>query len=93
MVDIRPNPRPQLLYGCASHESLSTILRALPPRLTVDRLVSRYFNDLNLAAGESNALSSYTCPDSVSISSGLADMISRQVSCTQANSFARYVLL
>lgn len=48
------NPRwPQLLYGC--EESTRTdILASIPPRRVVDRLVSRYFTDLDIAPGEFN---------------------------------------
>lgn len=44
---------PQLLYGCSMHTSLTSILDAVPPRSAVDRLVARYFNDLDMAAGKS----------------------------------------
>ncbi|KAJ5888344.1 fungal specific transcription factor domain protein [Penicillium taxi] len=44
-------PKPQLLYSSAMHETSASILKNLPPRLTVDRLVSRYFNSLDIAPG------------------------------------------
>lgn len=44
--------RPQLLYGCSVHVTLASILQAIPPRSVVDRLVSRYFNDLDMATGK-----------------------------------------
>lgn len=51
-LDTRPFPRPRLLYGCRVQASLSSILQAVPPRPVVDRLVSRYFNDLDMATGK-----------------------------------------
>lgn len=51
-LDTRPLPRPRLLYGCRVQPSFSSILQAVPPRPVVDRLVSRYFNDLDMATGE-----------------------------------------
>ena len=44
-------PRPQLLYDCSANASLTSIIDTLPPRPAVDRLVSRYFNDLDVATG------------------------------------------
>ncbi|EAW07625.1 fungal specific transcription factor domain-containing protein [Aspergillus clavatus NRRL 1] len=44
-------PKPQLLYSCAMHETSASILKSLPPRPTVDRLISRYFNVLDIAPG------------------------------------------
>ncbi|GAW18693.1 hypothetical protein ANO14919_081740 [Xylariales sp. No.14919] len=43
----RPS-HPQLLYGCQP-TSRDAILSTLPPRPTVDRSISRYFNQLDLA--------------------------------------------
>ncbi|CAG8900506.1 unnamed protein product [Penicillium egyptiacum] len=51
---VRPTasfPKPQLLYSCTMHETSASILKSLPPRLTVDRLVSRYFNIIDIAPG------------------------------------------
>lgn len=47
-------PKPQLLYSCAMHETSVSILKYLPPRPTVDRLISRYFNILDIAPGMLN---------------------------------------
>ncbi|KAJ5291651.1 Fungal-specific transcription factor protein [Penicillium angulare] len=45
-------PGPQLFYtGASSTISIDSILEAIPPRLVVDRLISRYFNDLDMASG------------------------------------------
>ncbi|RWA12412.1 hypothetical protein EKO27_g2691 [Xylaria grammica] len=44
-------PRPQLLYCCLMHETPASIVKSLPPRPVVDRLVSRYFNILDIAPG------------------------------------------
>ncbi len=44
--------RPQLLYGCSVHVTLGSILQAIPPRSVVDRMVFRYFNDLDMATGK-----------------------------------------
>jgi hypothetical protein len=49
----RSPPRPMLLYGCRVQPSFSSILKAVPARPIVDRLVSRYFNDLDMATGKS----------------------------------------
>ncbi|KAI0452159.1 hypothetical protein F5B21DRAFT_484278 [Xylaria acuta] len=43
-----PTSHPQLLYGCKP-ASRDAILATLPPRPTVDRGISRYFNQLDLA--------------------------------------------
>lgn len=51
-LDTRPLPRPKLLYGCRAQASFSSIMQAVPPRPIVDRLVSRYFNDLDMATGK-----------------------------------------
>ncbi|KAL2812648.1 hypothetical protein BJX63DRAFT_421692 [Aspergillus granulosus] len=51
---VRPStacPKPQLFYSCPLHKSSVSILKALPPRATVDRLISRYFNVLDIAPG------------------------------------------
>ncbi|KAI1132608.1 fungal-specific transcription factor domain protein [Nemania abortiva] len=44
-------PKPQLLYGCLMYETSASIIKSLPPRPVVDRLVSRYFNVLDIAPG------------------------------------------
>ncbi|MCJ1391744.1 hypothetical protein MMC18_004609 [Xylographa bjoerkii] len=52
-VQLQTNvPSPQLLYGCPSQVTLDSILESIPPRSVVDRLVSRYFNDLDMATGK-----------------------------------------
>ncbi|KAJ5507139.1 hypothetical protein N7527_009282 [Penicillium freii] len=51
---VRPpasSPKPQLLYSSAMHETSASILKCLPPRPTVDRLISCYFNILDIAPG------------------------------------------
>ncbi|KFZ18639.1 hypothetical protein V502_04012 [Pseudogymnoascus sp. VKM F-4520 (FW-2644)] len=50
--DDSPQPEyasPQLLYGSLNRASKSEILNSIPPRPVVDRLVSRYFNALDMA--------------------------------------------
>lgn len=44
---------PQLLYGCPRYATKEEILAAIPPRPVVDRLISRYFNALDMAPGQS----------------------------------------
>jgi hypothetical protein len=44
-------PKPNLLYSCAMHQTSASILKSLPPRPTVDRLISRYFNIIDIAPG------------------------------------------
>lgn len=39
-----------LLYGCHQPDSQADLLAALPPKATVDRYISRYFNYLDLVA-------------------------------------------
>ncbi|KAF3766268.1 hypothetical protein M406DRAFT_346258 [Cryphonectria parasitica EP155] len=59
LQDFDPDPvglqssfaQPTLLYSGLTHESLSSILQALPERSIVDRLVSRYFNILDMVPG------------------------------------------
>lgn len=51
-LDARPFPRPRLYYRCRVQASFSSILQAMPPRPIVDRLVSCYFNDLDMATGK-----------------------------------------
>ncbi|RDL35999.1 Fungal-specific transcription factor protein [Venustampulla echinocandica] len=52
-VQLQANfPSPQLLYsGCPMHVTPASILESLPPRPVVDRLVSRYFNVLDMTSG------------------------------------------
>lgn len=45
-----PVHRAPLLYGCSRPSSREEILAALPPKIAVDRYVSRYFNSLELAS-------------------------------------------
>lgn len=54
-------PHALLLYGsaCGQAVSLAEILHALPPRSTVDRYISRYFNQLDLVASCQYIPSSY----------------------------------
>jgi hypothetical protein len=44
------SPRALLLYGCRRPTCRAEILDALPPRSEVDRLMSRYFNRLDLVS-------------------------------------------
>jgi hypothetical protein len=44
-------PKPQLLYNDTMYETPVSIIKSLPPRSVVDRLVSRYFNVLDIAPG------------------------------------------
>jgi hypothetical protein len=44
-------PRPQLLYGGLAYETPMSIMKSIPPRPVVDRLISRYFNVLDIAPG------------------------------------------
>lgn len=62
-LDTRPTPRPRLLYECSVQPSLSSILQAVPPRPVVDRLVSRYFNDLDMATGKPSVWNSVRSAD------------------------------
>ncbi|KAH9238522.1 hypothetical protein K456DRAFT_1720199 [Colletotrichum gloeosporioides 23] len=48
-----PPQRALLLYGCRPARCREEILSALPPKSTVDRYVSRYFNHLDLVASSS----------------------------------------
>ncbi|OQE24862.1 hypothetical protein PENFLA_c009G06993 [Penicillium flavigenum] len=51
---VRPTasfPKPQLLYSSIMHGTSASIMKSLPPRLTVDRLVARYFNIIDIAPG------------------------------------------
>ncbi|RYP19262.1 hypothetical protein DL765_003463 [Monosporascus sp. GIB2] len=43
--------RPHLFYSGSTHISTAEIFNAIPPRPVVDRLVSRYFNVVDLATG------------------------------------------
>ncbi|KAI1756789.1 fungal-specific transcription factor domain protein [Xylaria castorea] len=44
-------PKPQLLYRHPIYETHASIIKSLPSRPVVDRLVSRYFNVLDIAPG------------------------------------------
>ncbi|PVI02594.1 fungal-specific transcription factor domain protein [Periconia macrospinosa] len=44
-------PKPQLLYSGSAYETTFSIIKSVPPRPVVDRLVSRYFNVLDIAPG------------------------------------------
>ncbi|KAI0447629.1 fungal-specific transcription factor domain protein [Xylaria telfairii] len=44
-------PKPQLLYSGFKDETPASIVKSLPPRPMVDRLISRYFNVLDIAPG------------------------------------------
>jgi hypothetical protein len=46
-------PKPQLLYSGLAYETTFSIIKSIPPRPVVDRLVSRYFNVLDIAPGMS----------------------------------------
>ncbi|PMB65074.1 hypothetical protein BM221_009262 [Beauveria bassiana] len=41
--------KPQLFYSGQLDDTVASIISNLPPRPTVDRLLSRYFNDLDIA--------------------------------------------
>ncbi|ATY60855.1 fungal specific transcription factor [Cordyceps militaris] len=49
-VRIPPARRALLLYGCPRPASREEIVAALPPKITVDRYLSRYFTCLELAS-------------------------------------------
>jgi hypothetical protein len=57
---IPPARHALLLYGCPRPSSREEILAALPPRLAVDRYLSRYFTCLELASCEQTLLVSPT---------------------------------
>lgn len=42
---------PRLLYGCRPAASVDELLYALPPRSMTSRMVSAYFNGLDLSSG------------------------------------------
>jgi hypothetical protein len=42
-------PKPQILYNGTVHETPVSIIKSIPPRSVVDRLISRYFNMLDIA--------------------------------------------
>nr|A0A089FQI6.1 RecName: Full=Pyrrolocin cluster transcription factor fsdR; AltName: Full=Pyrrolocin biosynthesis protein R [fungal sp. NRRL 50135]AIP87509.1 putative Zn2Cys6 transcription factor [fungal sp. NRRL 50135] len=42
-------PKPQLLYSSLVNETPASIVKSVPPRPVVDRLLSRYFNVLDIA--------------------------------------------
>ncbi|GME31802.1 uncharacterized protein LTHEOB_1867 [Neofusicoccum parvum] len=41
---------PRLLFGCNSHATKESILSLIPPRPVADRLVSKYFNAMDIAS-------------------------------------------
>jgi hypothetical protein len=43
---------PQLLYGYSKLPTKNEIIASIPPRSTVDRLVSRYFNSFEMSPGK-----------------------------------------
>lgn len=49
-------PKPQLLYGCPTPATRASVLESIPPRAVVDRLVSRYFNVLDMDSGKCRAI-------------------------------------
>lgn len=91
-LDTRPFPRPRLLYGCRVQASLSSILQAVPPRPVVDRLVSRYFNDLDMATGKPSVRKSVRSADIYPCQSfrRLADQRSPKALLIEASLYARY---
>lgn len=54
-----PNPNPRtrslLLYGHGAHCAHEDLIAALPPRPTIDRYISRYFNRQEMISGTSPA--------------------------------------
>jgi hypothetical protein len=46
-------PKPQLFYYSPVFETQASIISSIPPRSVVDRLISRYFNVLDIATGQS----------------------------------------
>lgn len=44
-------PKPQLFYSGIIYDSPTSLIRSIPSRSVVDRLVSRYFNVLDIAPG------------------------------------------
>lgn len=91
-LDTRPFSRPRLLYGCRVQASLSSILQAVPPRPVVDRLVSRYFNDLDMATGKPcirNLVRSADIDLNQNIQR-LANQRSRKALFIEASLYARY---
>lgn len=49
-------PQPQLLYYSPIFEDKTSIIDTIPSRPVVDRLISRYFNVLDIATGPSEVL-------------------------------------
>lgn len=45
-------PKPQLFYYSPVFETKVSIINSIPPRSVVDRLISRYFNVLDIATGQ-----------------------------------------
>lgn len=48
-----PSSGPYLLYGCPQYATKDEVIKSMPSRPTVDRLVSRYFNAFDMSPGES----------------------------------------
>lgn len=91
-LDTGPVPRPRLLYGCRVQATLSSILQAVPPRPVVDRLVSRYFNDLDMATGKPSVQNPVRGADIDLCQSfrSLADQKSPKALFIEASLYARY---
>lgn len=53
----RSIPGPVLLYGCLPITSFDELLKPLPSRTLTNRMVSSYFNGLDLSSGTSSSLS------------------------------------
>lgn len=55
-IQTQDPPCPRLFYGGGAQSiDMQSILECLPPRIVVDRSVSRYFNSLDATAGKSNS--------------------------------------
>lgn len=79
-------PCPRLFYGGdAPAMDLDSVLECLPPRIVVDRSVSRYFNSLDATAGKSEQVPLHYCRYITR-----ADWV--QAYFIAASSFERYVL-
>lgn len=91
-LDTGPFPGPRLLYGYRVQTSLSSILQAVPPRPIVDRLVSRYFNDLDMATGKPSVRNPVrsTHIDLCQSFRRLADQRSPKALFIEASLYARY---
>jgi hypothetical protein len=69
---------PQLLYGGAPYNTKSEIIASLPPRHTVDRLVSLYFNWFDMSPGKWPQIAA-KCPT-------LCSQTTSQPFCTRSSS-------